>query len=84
MPTYPLFLHTIHGALFADAGQVWSSQDYFVGNVKTSVGGELAADVVLGFNLKVTLATGIGWGHDWAPDPGGNHVSAYVRIGTAF
>jgi hypothetical protein len=80
---YPFFLHTVHAAVFADAGQVWST-DFSPGDLKTSMGGEVAADVVIGFNLKFTVAAGAAWGHDYESDQSANHAAAYLRIGKAF
>jgi hypothetical protein len=79
--TVPLLLHTVHGAAFADIGHAWSDQ-FAWSDAKTSLGGELSADLVIGYLLKVTFSAGAAWGHDGAS--GANRGSAYLRIGRAF
>jgi Omp85 superfamily domain/WD40-like Beta Propeller Repeat len=80
--TWPLFVHSLHAAAFADAGQTWTNR--FDGNaVKTSVGGELSSDVIFGFFAPVTATVGAAWGHDGsgtAPD----RTTFYFRFGRAF
>src|SRR5262249_10948179 len=53
--TWPLFLHTVHGAVFADAGNAWTG-GFRSGTVKTSVGAELSLDVVGAYSLPFTVA----------------------------
>jgi hypothetical protein len=80
--TWPVFLHTVHAALFADAGHTWSRQ-FRAQDVKASAGAELSADLVVGYSLRMTLTAGGAWGRDGAR--GGNDAAtAYVRIGRAF
>ena len=52
--TIPVFLRTVHGAVFFDAGQAWSSGVRW-DDARTSLGGELSADTVLGFALPLTF-----------------------------
>jgi hypothetical protein len=79
---WPLFLHSLHGAIVADAGHVWS-RAFTRRDVKTSVGAELSANVVIGYGLPLTLTVGAARGHD-----GANVVppatTVYGRIGYAF
>ena len=80
--TWPLFLHTIHAAAFADAGHAWT-RTFNTHSVKTSAGVELSADVVAGYWLPFTATVGAAWGHD------GSHAvadrgSVYLRVGRAF
>jgi hypothetical protein len=80
--TWPVFLHTVHAAVFADAGHVWTSA-FASHDAKTSIGAELSADAVLGYRLPITAAIGAAWGHD------GRHVLAdratiFFRLGHAF
>jgi hypothetical protein len=80
--TWPLFLHTVHAAVFADAGHAWS-RSFDSGAIKSAAGAQLSANVVAGFFAPFTATVGAAWGHD-----GSGHVSdrvtAYVRIGKAF
>jgi hypothetical protein len=80
--TFPLFLHTIHGALFADAGQTWT-ETFRASDLKTSAGVELSADLVAGYSLPLTATVGIGWGHDGSGRVADGRV-LYMRIGRAF
>src|SRR5581483_3043836 len=80
--TYPLFVHTIHAAIFADAGHAWS-RSFAIRDLKTDAGAELSLDLIAGYSLPLTLSVGGAWGHD------GSHTvrdgaTAYVRIGRAF
>ena len=80
--TWPLFLHTVHGAIVADAGQAWTNT-FRAGAIKTSIGAELSTSVVAGFVYPVTLSVGTAWGHDGAGVVG-NRQTVYIRIGKAF
>jgi len=61
--TFPAFLEKLHGALFADAGQVWDDDRTFHGNdTKIGAGVELRADLTLGYWAKVTPALGFAHG----------------------
>jgi len=80
--TWPLFLHTIHGAVFADAGQAWTGP-FHASDIKTSAGAELSANVVAGYVVPFTLSVGAAWGHDGSGIVG-DGVTAYARIGKAF
>ena len=80
--TWPVFLHTISGAAFVDAGEAWT-RAFRSSAAATSIGAELSAALVLGYFAPVTLTAGAAWGHDG----GGaiaNRASAYVRVGKAF
>jgi WD40-like Beta Propeller Repeat len=79
--TWPVFLHTAHAAVFGDAGHAWSDE-FRLADAKTSLGGELSADVVLGYSLRLTVTAGAAWGHDG--QRGSDHATAYLRIGRAF
>jgi hypothetical protein len=80
--TWPMFLHTVHAALFADAGHTWSRR-FRAQDVKASAGAELSADLVVGYSLRMTLTAGGAWGRDGAR---GVHDAAtvYVRVGRSF
>jgi hypothetical protein len=77
-----MFLHTVHAALFADAGHTWSRR-FRAQDVKASAGAELSADLVVGYSLRMTLTAGGAWGRDGAR---GVHDAAtvYVRVGRSF
>jgi hypothetical protein len=79
--TWPVFLHTVHAAVFGDAGHAWSDE-FRLADAKTSLGGELSADVVLGYSLRLTVTAGAAWGHDG--QRASDHATAYLRIGRAF
>jgi len=80
--TWPLFLRTIHGAIFADAGHAWT-RTFRLRDVKTAAGAELSADLVAAHFLPLTATIGAAWGRD------GSHgvaagATAYFRLGRAF
>jgi len=79
--TFPLFLHTLHAAVFADAGHAWTG-DFDVHRTKIAAGGELAANLVAGYSFPFTIAVGGAWGHDGAHVVDGGAV--YLRLGLAF
>ncbi len=80
--TWPLFLHTIHAAVFADVGHAWT-RTFDVRNVKTSTGGELSFNVIAGYSIPLTAAIGAAWGRDGSGAIASG-TSIYVRIGRAF
>jgi WD40 repeat protein len=75
--TLPVFLRTIHAALFADAGHAWNER-FRRQDVRVSLGGELSFDTVLGYVLPLTFTTGGSW---VSRDRG---FVAFGRIGRAF
>ncbi len=75
-------LHTIHAAAFADVGHAWT-QAFRADAIKTSVGGELAANIVAGYVLPFTATVGTAWGHDGSGTLA-DRVTLYFRIGKAF
>ncbi len=77
---WPLFLRTLHGAVFSDIGQVWDHQ-FSWADYKASVGAELSIDTVLGFGAPITVAAGVAQPVSGAQ---GRGASAYVRFGRAF
>jgi hypothetical protein len=79
--TWPLFLQTVHAAVFVDAGHAWT-RAFRVGDMKTSAGVELSSDLVAGYFLPLTITVGAAAGRDGAGATGGTTV--YVRVGRAF
>jgi len=79
--TWPLFVHTLHAAVFADAGETWTDR-FSAANAKTSAGGELSLNLVAGYSFSFTAAVGAAWGHDTADNS--NRSTVYVRVGRAF
>ena len=80
--TLPIFLHTIHGAVFADAGQVWTRQ-FSASHLKTSVGGEIAARLVVSYWLQLSVAAGVARGHDGSGRTR-DQTTWFARAGYAF
>lgn len=61
--TKPFFFEKLHGAVFADAGEVWDDREGFSGDkLKTSGGIEARLDMTLGYMLKFTPSIGIAHG----------------------
>jgi hypothetical protein len=79
--TLPLFLHTLHAAVFADAGHAWTG-DFDVHRAKIAAGAELSANLIAGYSFPFTIAVGGAWGHDGAHVVDGGAV--YLRLGRAF
>ena len=75
--TLPVFVRTIHGALFADAGHAWN-ETFRRRDVRVSLGGELSFDSVLGYVLPVTFTSGATWVSQH------RGFVAFGRIGRAF
>lgn len=80
--TVPVFLRTISAAAFADAGHAWAGT-FEPGRAKLALGGEVAADMVVGFKLPVVVAAGAAWGRDFSRLVD-DRWTAYLRIGRAF
>jgi surface antigen Omp85-like protein/WD40 repeat protein len=80
--TWPVFLHTIHAAVFADAGHVWTGT-FDAGAMKTSAGAELSMNVVAGYYFPFTATAGLAWGHDGSGVVRGG-TTVYARIGLPF
>lgn len=80
--TWPIFVHTIHAALFADAGHVWTDA---LGrtDVRTAFGLELAANIVAGYSLPLTVTFGAAWHAGQTPSSDAG-PAVFVRLGAAF
>jgi Tol biopolymer transport system component len=79
--TLPVFVRTVHAAVFADAGHGWSDAARW-DDVRTACGGELSVDTVVGFGLPVTFTAGAAVRHDGVTDR--SSVVAFGRVGRAF
>jgi outer membrane protein assembly factor BamA len=79
--TVPLFLRTLHGAVFFDAGHAWTD-DVRWSDARSSLGGELSIDTVVGFALPLTFTAGAAVRFDGTTDR--SSAAAFVRIGRAF
>ena len=79
--TIPVFIRTIHAAIFADAANAWD-EEFRRADVRVATGAELSFDTVVGFGLPLTFTTGAAWRRD----PSGRQDGAAVfgRIGRAF
>jgi hypothetical protein len=80
--TWPLLFHTVHAAVFADAGHAWT-RAFRANALKVSGGAELSADVVAGYFIPFTATVGAAWGHDGSGLVR-DRATAYVRFGKAF
>jgi hypothetical protein len=80
--TWPLFLHSVHAAVFVDAGHAWTNS-FESRAIKSSAGAQLSADVVAGFFAPFTVSVGAAWGHDGS-DRIDDRVAAYFRVGKGF
>jgi hypothetical protein len=80
--TWPLFLRTVHAAVFADAGNAWTGA-FDRRAIKSSAGAQLSADLVAGFFAPFTVSAGAAWGHDGTHRVG-DGLTAYFRVGKAF
>jgi hypothetical protein len=78
----PLFVRTVHGSVFLDAGRVWSGGAVEAGLI-TSTGLELSGDLVLGYYFPLTVTSGVAWGRR-SGDAREHRVAAFVRVGRAF
>ena len=79
--TVPVFLRTVHGAVFFDAGQAWSNTPRW-GDTRTSLGVELSVDTVVGFGLPLTFTAGAAVRFDGATER--SRLVGFARIGRAF
>jgi hypothetical protein len=77
--TVPVFLRTVHAAVFADVGHAWDGE-FHGADVSYSIGAELSLDTVLGFGLPLTFTGGAAWRA--LPDRSGAVV--FGRVGRAF
>ena len=79
--TIPLFVRTLHAAVFVDAGHAWT-QSLRPADLRLSAGAELSSDVVVGFVLPLTFTAGIAVRRDGGEARG--RATVFARIGRAF
>lgn len=79
--SWPIFLHSIHTAAFVDAGHAWTTA-FRAADLRTSIGAELSADLVVLHYLPLTIAGGGAWTHD--RPAGRRRAAVFGRIGYAF
>ncbi len=78
---YPLGLHDIHGALFADVGSVWKSPDPALdGRAFAGAGLELTVEFVAGYQMVLPVSIGVAEGFDEQL----GESRAYVAVGSVF
>jgi len=80
--TWPVFLHTLHAAAFADAGHAWT-RTFDARAIKYSTGAELSANLIVGYSIPFAATVGAAWGHDGS-GPLRDRATVYFRVGTAF
>jgi hypothetical protein len=80
--TWPLLFHTVHAAVFADAGHAWT-RSFHADAMKVSAGAELSADVVAGYFIPFSATVGAAWGHDGSGLVK-DGATVYFRVGRAF
>lgn len=80
--TLPLFLHTVHAAVFADAGHAWNGR-LRARDIQTSAGGELSIDVVVGYSVRLAVTAGAAWTRDGSRDVTSG-PAFFARVGRAF
>ena len=79
--SWPIFFRSVHAAAFADAGHAWDGT-FRASQLRTSIGGEVSVDVVLGHFLPLTVVAGVAATRD--PVAGRNRATLFGRIGHAF
>jgi WD40 repeat protein len=78
---WPIFFRSVHAAGFFDAANAWD-RTFRLSDLRTSAGGELSLDVVLGHYLPVTFTAGAAWTRDPVEDR--SRASFFARVGRAF
>lgn len=78
---WPVFLNTVHAAVFTDLGHAWTD-GFRARDLKTSAGAELSLNIVAGYSFPFTTSIGAAWGRDGAEST--SRATVYARIGKAF
>jgi Tol biopolymer transport system component len=79
--TWPIFIRSLHGAAFVDAGNAWDAS-LRAADIRSAVGGELSSDAVFVYSFPLTIAAGAAWTHD--PVAGRDRAAFFARFGYAF
>jgi Tol biopolymer transport system component len=79
--TIPGFIRNVHGALFVDVGEAWTTTAVWH-DVSASFGGEISTDTVIGFVLPITMTGGVALRRDGPARE--NDLVVFGRIGHAF
>jgi hypothetical protein len=79
--SWPILLRSLHASAFADAGAAWNDR-FDRRRHREAAGLELSADLVAGYVVPLTVASGVAWRHD-APR-GERGVVVFARVGRAF
>jgi hypothetical protein len=79
--TLPGFVRNLHGAVFADVGEAWTTTARWR-DVSASFGAEVSADTVIGFVLPLTLTGGVALRRDGPARD--RDLVVFGRIGRAF
>ena len=79
--TLPLFLRTVHTAVFVDVGNAWSDR-FRSSDLRSATGAELSFDTIVGYFVPVTFSAGAAWRR--GPNPQDRGFTAFARIGKAF
>ena len=79
--SWPIFFHSIHAAAFVDAGHAWT-RTFRAADIRTSIGAELSADLVILHYVPLTVVGGAAWTRDPLADR--RRAAVFGRIGYAF
>lgn len=79
--TWPVFLRSLHGAVFTDVGTAWDDARTR-NDLRASFGAELSGDLVVGYALPVTISGGAAMRHD--PTRRSHGLTVFARVGRAF
>lgn len=85
--TGPIFLHMIHGSVFADTGEAWGTTGKFdVSTLHTGVGGEVRFDTVWYYFFPLTIRVGYSFALNNDPRgyKPGDPFGTIVTLGTSF
>ena len=80
--TWPVYVQSVHAAVYGDLGHAWT-RTFRAADMKTSAGGELSTDLVLGYSFPLTATAGAAWGRDGSGLVRSG-ATVYFRIGHAF
>jgi hypothetical protein len=81
--TWPMFLRTLHGAVFTDIGAAGPTLDGLPAPA-LSIGAEIASDLTLGYSWGLTLVAGAAWTHEPGRTGRPDGAAVFVRTGYAF